>query len=64
MSDPNAIDLQTWRDVVTAIEVALSMDGAKVERALVDDEHDAAMEVSLPSGEMVLVEVTEVPEVS
>lgn len=66
MSDPNAIDLQTWQDVVTAIEQALQMDGAKIyrERVYRDEaaETDAALEVTLPSGKVVYVEVTEVPD--
>lgn len=66
MSDPNAIDLQTWEDVVTAIEQALQMDGAKVEALyrsrIEDDKTDAALEVTLPSGKVVYVEVTEVSD--
>jgi hypothetical protein len=65
MSDPNAIDLQTWEDVQRAIEVALSMDGAKVEvnsAAFLLDDHGVALDVVLPSGRNVHIQVTDRPE--
>lgn len=61
MSDPNAIDLRTWEDVQTAIEIALSMDGAKVEVNSVL-EHGVALDIVLPSGRNVHVQVTDRPE--
>ena len=61
MSDPNAIDLQTWEDVQRAIEIALSIDGAKVE-VNSDLDHGVALDVVLPSGRNVHVQITDRPK--
>lgn len=60
MSDPNAIDLQTWVDVQRAIEIALSMDGAKVE-VNSDLAYGVALDVVLPSGRNIHIQITDRP---
>ncbi len=59
MSDPNAIDLQTWQDVVTAIEQALQMDGATVELHDGPQDYRDSMDVTLPNGKRVYVQITD-----